>query len=101
MKVMRITIVHPRAGRERQVNQLLHEIGEFMAKQPGYINGYSLKSHAGPTAVARVSLWESSDALDKAAMQTHTVALRSQLFGDPFTQHQEMLLEVVEEHPKK
>jgi heme-degrading monooxygenase HmoA len=98
---MRITVVYPKAGREGHVNKLLHEMGEFMAKQPGYIEGYSLKSHAGAAAVARVSMWESAEALDKAAMQTHSVALRSQLFADPFTQHQELLLDVIEEYPKR
>ena len=98
---MRITVVYPKAGRERQIGKLLHEMGEFMAKQPGYVEGYSLKSHAGTAAVARVSMWENPEALDRAAMQTHSVAMRSQLFADPFTQHQELLLDVVEEYPKK
>ncbi len=98
MKVMRVTIVYPRPGREEEVAGAMKQLGDSLAKQPGFIEDYSLAEHTGRRAAGRVSVWQSREALDRAASKEHTIALRTQLIGHPADEHLEFMFEVLGEH---
>lgn len=78
MKVIRTTILTPREGSAEDVASLLNELGEYLAKEPGFIEAYGFKDDG---KLGRVSIWESREYADRAATQTHTIALRAKLFS--------------------
>ena len=97
MKVIRITQVMPSVGSEQQVEMLLKQLGEYVSKEPGFIEDYEFHS---PGKVGRVSIWASKEAADRASMLTHTIAVRSHLHLLSM-EWQEALGEVDAEHHAK
>ena len=99
MAVARITIVQPRPGNEQQVLQLLQELGDFYAQQPGHIAGFVFRFHESHhdrhRDFGRIGVWESREAADAAARLTHTEALRSRLNMLLGREHEEWLVDVV------
>ncbi|MBM4405586.1 MAG: hypothetical protein FJ039_05300 [Chloroflexi bacterium] len=97
MKIVRETIIRPAKGYEKEVAATLEELGDFLATQPGFIEGYTLDGINEAGLLARISVWESRDLADRSAMLDHTIALRAKLqrMAQPGTQ--ELLLEIVSE----
>ncbi len=76
MKVLRSTYVHPKNGAAGAVQELLDELDGFLSKQPGFIESYELENTG---SLGQVSIWESRQAADHAAIQPHTIAVRSRI----------------------
>ena len=91
MKVIRTTLVQPRKGYERQVAGLLHELGDCMSTQPGFIEEY--EAHGERDTFGRVSVWESREAAHRAATPVRTLSLRSRL-NHTTARREERLMEV-------
>jgi hypothetical protein len=95
MKVIRTTLVKPRPGTEREVSGLLRELGSFLATQPGFVESFELEDE-GDGVLARIGVWESREAADRAASQVHTIATRARLHSLS-QRSDERLLDVVAE----
>ncbi len=97
MKIIRETIIRPQKGFEKDVAGTLAELGDHLAGQPGFIEGYTLDGLEDAGLLARISVWESRDAADRSAVLDHTIALRAKLqrLAQPGTQ--ELLLDIVSE----
>ncbi len=98
MAVSRITIVNSLPGHENEAQRLLQELVDFYSKQAGYVAGYAFKFHPSHTDrkqnMGRISVWESKEAADKAAISTHSAALRSQLNQHVGQSHDEWLVDI-------
>ena len=95
MKVIRTTILTPREGSAEDVASLLRELGEYLSKEPGFIEAYAFKDDG---KLGRVSVWESREAADHAANQVHTIALRARIHAVTLPDRQERLAEIKSEY---
>ena len=77
MSYVRVSLMQPRPGHDSGVNELLTELADSFAQQPGFIEGYQL--HSKDALLGRVTVWESEASADHAAQSTHVLALRSRL----------------------
>ena len=98
MKIVRTTVVRPRAGFETRAAALLRELDEHLASQPGLLESYEVVEEPGQ--VGRIALWESRETADRAAKLDRTIALRARLHGFSRSDSEEHLLSVTSErHP--
>ena len=91
MKVIRTTIVTPRPGAAGDVDSLLKELGQYLSKEPGFIEAYAFKDDG---KLGRVSVWESREDADRSANQVHTIALRARIYALTLPDRQERLAEI-------
>lgn len=77
MAHLRLTILEPRPGCERQVKELLQELDESLSDAPGLL--WSLVLNQGPKRLGRVSLWRDRDDANREANNNHVLSLRSRL----------------------
>ena len=75
MKIVRTTVVKPRAGFETRTAAILRELDEHLALQPGFLESYEVVEEPGQ--LGRIALWESREAADRAAKLDRTIALRA------------------------
>ena len=80
MPWVRMSLMQPRRDRAAEVQQLLTELADYFAEQPGFIEGYTLQAKDG--LVGRVTVWDSESAADHSAQTTHVMAIRSRLNPD-------------------
>ena len=98
MKIVRTTVVRPRAGFETRTAALLRELDEHLALQPGFLESYEVVEEPGQ--LGRIALWESREAADWAAKLDRTIALRARLHNLNGLSSEEHLLAVTSErHP--
>ena len=97
MKVLRATIVHPKSGEVAAATQILHELDRHLSGLPGFIESYELENDVKDEALGRVGIWESREATDHAANDTHTLAVRSRLLRLCHDDCQELIFEIVGE----
>lgn len=79
MPVVRLSLVEPIPGREKEVESLLDELGEFHAQLPGHIIAAKFQPVERPHMRGRISIWRSEEDINHAASLSHTIALRSRL----------------------
>ena len=79
MLYIRVSLMLPKAGCEREVAQIMDDLVTFYARQPGYVHGHKLHSADGNRLMGRVTVWESEEAADTVAQMTHVMARRSEL----------------------
>ena len=97
MKVLRATIVHPRSGQIDAALGIFQELDRHLATQPGFIESYELENNVAGKTLGRVGVWESREAVDHAANDHHTLAVRSRLLSQCHGDCQELIFEVVAE----
>lgn len=95
MKIVRTTVVRPRAGFETRTAALLRELDEHLALQPGFLESYEVAEEPGQ--LGRIALWESREAADWAAKLDRTIALRARLHNLNGLSSEEHLLAVTSE----
>ena len=95
MKIIRTTIVTPREGSAEDVVRLLKDLGEYLAKEPGFIEAYGFKDEG---KLGRISVWESKELADRAANQVHTIALRAKIYALTLPDRTERLAEIKTEY---
>lgn len=81
MKVVHETVVRPQAGSEQATVTLLEELGAVLAREPGFIEGYTLDGLEEGSLLARISIWESREAAERSTTQDQTIALRARIQG--------------------
>ena len=99
MRVLRTTLFHPIEGREDEVRAVLGQLGEHVAAQPVFIDGYEVECDHEECdhSIGRVTVWATKGDADHAANQEHAIALWAKLHHWAQSAHQEHLLEVVGE----
>lgn len=80
---VRISYMHPKAGSEGRVSEILRDLSAFYHAQPGYQGGYLLAPYeaarGGAARYGRVGVWDSEEAAEHAGQQEHSLALRAEL----------------------
>ena len=78
---VRLSLMHPRPGRDERVSQITDDLLEFLATQPGYVRGYKLSGelHDPQGRVGRLTVWSSEADANRAATSQHDLAARSEL----------------------
>lgn len=79
MPVIRISLVEPLPGREKEIEALYDELGKYHSTMEGHILGCRVQPVGREYLRGRVSIWRSLEDANHAASQTHTAALRSQI----------------------
>jgi heme-degrading monooxygenase HmoA len=81
MAFMRLSLMTPHAGREKEVSELLDKLLKLYVGRPGFLAAYRLSSdqHSGGTRLGRVSIWESEADAHRTAVDDTDIALQSQI----------------------
>lgn len=81
MAFLRVSVMIPRPGYEKRVEDLIDELLRLYQGRPGFITAYRLKPgpHAGAPKVGRISIWESSEDANRMASESRDIALQSQI----------------------
>jgi hypothetical protein len=78
---VRLSLVRPKAGQKDRVSQILDELVDFYATQPGYLHGYTLVSNAPGYQFGRLTFWRSERDAETTAGDQHVMAQRSELLN--------------------
>ena len=81
MAFLRFSVMIPRPGNEKQVEDLLDELLRLYQGRPGFITAYRLKPgpHAGAPKVGRLSIWETVEDANRMASEARDLSLHSQI----------------------
>lgn len=79
MPYIRLSIMKPRRGEEARVEELLRKLDAAVSQQPGCQVTYVMRPHDESGEIARLAIYDSEDAAERAANDTHIMALRSEL----------------------
>jgi quinol monooxygenase YgiN len=79
MSYVRLSIARPRRGQEKRLHEIQAEIARWTRTQPGCKESYLLHPHDDSGEIARMTIYESEEAAEKAAQQDHLMSLRSEL----------------------
>ena len=96
MSIVHEVIIRPQAGLEINAAEALAELGAVYAREPGFVESYTLDGIREGGLMAGISIWESRAAMERCAGLSQTLALREKLaeFSHPA---QEPLLEIYSE----
>ena len=98
MPFIRVSVMTPHPGKEREVSDLIDSLLALYKGHPGFINAYRLEAHpaGGKTRMGRLSMWNSEADIRAMAGTERDMALQSQLklFTDETT-HEEYAFEAV------
>jgi quinol monooxygenase YgiN len=76
---VRLSLMNPRAGKEKLVAGLMDNLLQFFAEQPGYVRGYALVDGDPQGRVGRITMWKSEEEADHAANTQHVLTVRSEI----------------------
>jgi quinol monooxygenase YgiN len=79
MAYVRLSIVKPARGREARVAEIMQQLADAAAKQPGCRESFNLKSDDASGELARIAIYSDEAAAAQAANDAHIMALRSEL----------------------
>lgn len=79
MTYIRLSIVRPRRGEEKRVEELMRKLAEAVAETEGCIQCYVLRPDDESREVARIGIYTDEAVAEKAANSQHIMALRSEL----------------------
>ncbi len=79
MLYIRVSLMSPKEGCDREVAQIMDDLMAIYEQQPGFVHGHKLRSADGSRLIGRVTVWESEQAADAVAQATHVMARRSEL----------------------
>ena len=77
MACLRLTLIEPAPGNEREAQRIMEELDQSLAGTPGLI--LSLVTEIESYRLGRVSLWQSKEDANHVALRDDILALRSQL----------------------
>jgi hypothetical protein len=77
MACLRLTLIEPSPGKEREAQRVMGALDECLARTPGLI--LSFVTDAGSGRIGRISLWHSKEDANQVALRDDILALRSQL----------------------
>jgi heme-degrading monooxygenase HmoA len=76
---VRLSLVRPKPGQEARVTEILNDLLNVYASQPGYLQGYSLTSNDPGTEIGRLTMWRSEHDAEATANSQHVMAQRAEL----------------------
>ncbi len=79
MAYIRISILRPHDHDRAEVLRLVEALNTHVQGQPGFIQGHVLRPDDDTGEIWRYSYWQSEKDADRAAQDTHNMALRSQI----------------------
>jgi quinol monooxygenase YgiN len=79
MLYIRLSLMKPKAGRERDVAAMMDQLVSFYREQQGFVHGYKLTAEDETGDIGRVTVWTSKEAADHVAQSNHVLSLRSDL----------------------
>ena len=79
MLYIRIALMVPAHGHEREAREVLYQVANHCNGQPGYLGAYVLQPHEPTGMIGRVTLWEDEVSADAVAQSARMLALRSEL----------------------
>jgi hypothetical protein len=77
MTYVRLTLLKPRPGSEREVRRLLLELDDNLSQAPGQL--FSVLLAEGDDQLGRISVWQSKEDANREALSQKTLSLRSRL----------------------
>jgi hypothetical protein len=77
MACLRLTLIEPAPGNEREAQRVMAALDACLARTPGLI--LSFVTDAGSGRIGRISLWHSKEDANQVALRDDILALRSQL----------------------
>jgi quinol monooxygenase YgiN len=85
MTYIRLSIVRPRRGEEKRVEELIRKLAEALATTEGCLGSYVLRPADESGELARIAMYENEGVAEKAANTQHIMSLRSELhlFTEP------------------
>ena len=81
MAFIRMSLMTPRSGQEKELTDLLDRLVQYFQDMPGFITAYRLSSdpHSEDGRVGRISIWESEDDANRMASDQHNLALQAEI----------------------
>lgn len=79
MPYIRISLMKPTPGNERDVAAIMDDLVTFYQQQQGFIDGYKLRADDETGEIGRVTVWTSEEAADHVAQLNHVLSQRSAL----------------------
>ena len=79
MPHIRMSLMTPKHGHADDVAQIMEDLLKFYRSQPGFIDGYTLRSADEIGDVGRVTIWRTAADTDAAAQTPHVLSTRSDL----------------------
>ena len=79
MPHIRMSLMTPKHGHADDVMQIMEDLLKFYRTQPGFIDGYTLRSTDEIGDVGRVTIWRTTADTDAAAQTPHVLSARSDL----------------------
>lgn len=79
MPHIRISLMTPKHDHADDVARIMEDLLKFYRTQPGFIDGYTLRSADDHGEVGRVTIWRSAADTDAAAQTPHVLSTRSDL----------------------
>jgi hypothetical protein len=77
MACLRLTLIEPAPGNEREAQSVMETLDRCLAGTPGLI--LSFVTEVEVSRLGRISLWQSKDDANQVALRDDILALRSQL----------------------
>lgn len=93
MPFIRIALMKPIDGHEAELRKLHKELIQFFKTLQGFVEGYVIETTDDTGRIGRVTVWEQDADADHAAMQQHTLTVRSsmlQLIEEDTAAHREL-----------
>lgn len=79
MAYIRLSLLQPLRAEEERLLKIQLDLLRYFAGQPGFIDGYILRSNDHSSEIGRLGIWESEAHADQAANAGHVMALRSEI----------------------
>ncbi len=79
MPYVRLSIMKPRRGEDARCEELLRKLDEAAAAHGGVQVHYLMRPSDESGEIARLAVYDSEDAAERAANDTHIMALRSEI----------------------
>ncbi len=76
---VRLSLMVAKDGEKPSVSQMMDDLLDFLATQPGYVRGYKLIREYPDPRMGRLTVWQSEQHADHAAQTQHVLSVRSEL----------------------
>lgn len=89
----RLTLVQPKHGEEKRVEEIIDRLTQLYRGKEGCVAQYAM-AHRPDGRIAKVGIWKDKASADHAAVSDETMALRSHLIEAAEGQPEELALDV-------
>lgn len=79
MTYIRLSIVHPRRGEGKRVEELMRKLAQAVAESEGCRESYVLRPGDESGELARIAIYDDEANAERAANNQHIMSLRSEL----------------------